>query len=56
MTEAQALSRDDALLVVDVQNDFCPGGSLEVPGGDAVIPVLNRWIADAREGRPQGRA
>lgn len=31
-----------ALLVVDVQNDFCPGGSLAVPGGDAVVPVINR--------------
>ncbi len=32
----------DALLVVDVQNDFCPGGALAVPGGDAVVPVINR--------------
>ncbi len=30
------------LLVVDVQNDFCPGGALAVPGGDAVVPVVNR--------------
>jgi nicotinamidase/pyrazinamidase len=30
-----------ALLVVDVQNDFCPGGSLAVPDGDAVVPVVN---------------
>jgi nicotinamidase/pyrazinamidase len=35
----------DALLVVDVQNDFLPGGSLAVAGGDEVIPVLNRAIA-----------
>ncbi len=35
----------DALIVVDVQNDFLPGGSLPVPHGDAVIPVLNRYIA-----------
>jgi nicotinamidase/pyrazinamidase len=34
----------DALLVVDVQNDFLPGGSLGVPDGDAVVPVLNRYI------------
>jgi nicotinamidase/pyrazinamidase len=33
-----------ALLVVDVQIDFCPGGSLAVPGGDAIIPVINRYI------------
>jgi nicotinamidase/pyrazinamidase len=32
----------DVLLVVDVQNDFCPGGALAVPQGDAVIPVLQR--------------
>jgi nicotinamidase/pyrazinamidase len=32
----------DLLLVVDVQNDFCPGGALAVPDGDAVIPVIHR--------------
>lgn len=31
-----------ALIVVDVQNDFCPGGSLAVPEGDKVIPVINK--------------
>jgi nicotinamidase/pyrazinamidase len=31
-----------ALLIVDVQNDFCPGGALPVPGGDEVVPVLRR--------------
>ncbi|HWG21166.1 MAG TPA: bifunctional nicotinamidase/pyrazinamidase [Terracidiphilus sp.] len=30
------------LLVTDVQNDFCPGGALAVPGGDKVIPVIHR--------------
>ncbi|MCC6207626.1 MAG: nicotinamidase [Gammaproteobacteria bacterium] len=34
----------DALIVVDVQNDFLPGGSLAVSLGDEVIPVLNRYI------------
>lgn len=34
------------LVVVDVQNDFCPGGALGVPGGDEVLPVLNAWIDD----------
>lgn len=34
----------DALVVVDVQNDFCPGGALAVPDGDAVVPVINRLI------------
>jgi nicotinamidase/pyrazinamidase len=31
-----------ALLIVDVQHDFCPGGALPVPGGSAVVPVINR--------------
>jgi nicotinamidase/pyrazinamidase len=33
-----------ALIVVDVQNDFCPGGALAVPEGDAVVPVINRLL------------
>lgn len=37
--------RSPALLVVDVQNDFCPGGALAVPHGDDVIRVLNRLAA-----------
>lgn len=39
------LTASDALIVVDVQNDFLPGGSLAVPHGDEVIAVLNRYIA-----------
>ena len=35
----------DLLLVVDVQNDFCPGGALAVADGDAVVPVINRLAA-----------
>jgi nicotinamidase/pyrazinamidase len=31
-----------ALLIVDIQNDFLPGGALAVPGGDEVIPAINR--------------
>lgn len=34
----------DALIVVDIQVDFCPGGRLPVPGGDGIIPVLNQYI------------
>ena len=34
----------DALLIIDVQNDFCPGGALPVTGGDRVVPALNRYI------------
>ena len=36
------INDQDALLVVDVQNDFCPDGALAVPDGDAVVPVINR--------------
>ncbi len=39
------LGPTDALVIVDVQNDFLPGGALAVPQGDEVIPVLNRYIA-----------
>jgi nicotinamidase/pyrazinamidase len=43
----------DGLLIVDVQNDFCPEGALAVPEGDEVIAVLNEWISDAiRENVP----
>ena len=50
--QASDLSTDDlrvgdALLVVDVQNDFMPGGALPVPEGDEVVPVLNQWIEAA---------
>jgi nicotinamidase/pyrazinamidase len=33
-----------ALLIVDVQNDFCPGGALGVQNGDRIVPILNRYI------------
>jgi nicotinamidase/pyrazinamidase len=35
----------DALIVVDMQNDFLPGGSLAVAGGNEIIPQLNRYLA-----------
>jgi len=34
----------DALVVVDVQNDFCPGGALPVSGGDEIVPVINALV------------
>jgi len=37
-----AIRPGDLLLVIDVQNDFCPGGALAVADGDAVVPVINR--------------
>jgi len=36
-----------ALIVIDLQNDFCPGGALAVAGGDEIVPLVNRLIADA---------
>lgn len=33
-----------ALLIIDVQNDFCPGGALEVPEGDKVVPIINSLL------------
>lgn len=43
----------DALLLIDVQNDFLPGGSLAVPQGDEILPLLNRLINSfARRGLP----
>jgi nicotinamidase/pyrazinamidase len=42
MDTATRISGDDLLLVIDVQNDFCAGGALAVPDGDAVVPVINR--------------
>lgn len=40
--------RDAALVVVDVQKDFCPGGALPVPRGDEIIPIVNQLIITAR--------
>ena len=34
----------DALIIVDMQNDFCPGGALGVKNGDEIVPILNRYI------------
>lgn len=43
------MERDSALLIVDVQNDFCPGGALGVPDGDRVVEPLNRAAERFRE-------
>lgn len=47
-TPNELLQSGDALLVVDVQNDFCPGGALAVDEGDRVVPLLNDWIGAAQ--------
>jgi nicotinamidase/pyrazinamidase len=41
MTALFGIRDSDVLLVVDIQNDFCPGGRLSVPHGDEVVPVVN---------------
>lgn len=49
MEPVTSLESGDALLVVDVQRDFCPGGALAVEEGHQVVPVLNTWIRAAVE-------
>ncbi|MCW4038902.1 MAG: nicotinamidase [Candidatus Bathyarchaeota archaeon] len=39
-----AIDEKSALILIDVQRDFCPGGSLPVPEGEDVIPLLNQYI------------
>jgi len=41
MTETFTTGDREVLLIVDIQNDFCPGGSLSVPRGDEVVPLIN---------------
>ena len=38
------MNSDDCLIIIDVQNDFCPGGALAVPEGDAVVTVINSLV------------
>ena len=42
MNDAIDICDQDVLLVVDIQNDFCPGGSLAVPRGDEIVSLVNR--------------
>jgi nicotinamidase/pyrazinamidase len=53
MSKDLNITPDDALLIVDVQNDFCPGGALPIKEGDQIIAVINAWIKDfADHGSP----
>ena len=47
MTQGRSISDSDALLVVDVQSDFCPNGALAVPRGHEVVPLINRKAIQA---------
>jgi len=56
---SEVLQRGDALLIVDVQVDFCPGGALPIEEGDAVVPVPGALCLGPRRvvvGRPEARA
>jgi nicotinamidase/pyrazinamidase len=46
-TEAMRLKTGDALIVLDVQRDFCAGGALEVADADKIVPVVNGLIKEA---------
>ena len=58
------MTRDDRdiLIIVDVQNDFCPGGALAVPHGDQIVPAVNRLAAEfahvvlTQDWHPRGHA
>jgi nicotinamidase/pyrazinamidase len=44
MSASIAIDGQDALLVIDMQKDFLPGGALGVPEGDAIVPIINRLV------------
>jgi nicotinamidase/pyrazinamidase len=48
MSQEFVTAEHDVLLVVDIQNDFCPDGALAVPRGDEVVPVVNRLARQFR--------
>ena len=48
MSRIEEPGENDVLLVVDLQNDFCPGGALAVPHGDEVVPIVNRLARRVR--------
>ena len=58
----QIRTRDDLLLIIDVQNDFCPGGALAVADGDATVAVINRLsqrfghVAVTQDWHPSGHS
>jgi nicotinamidase/pyrazinamidase len=59
---AHRIAANDVLLVVDVQNDFCPGGSLAVPAGGEVVPLINglaqrfRHVILTQDWHPRGHS
>jgi nicotinamidase/pyrazinamidase len=47
MRTEKGMHMSHALIVIDLQNDFCPGGALAVPEGDLIVPGVNRLMAEA---------
>ncbi|WP_434580683.1 bifunctional nicotinamidase/pyrazinamidase [Pseudomonas sp. Z5-35] len=62
MPTTDSKSTHTALLVIDIQNDFIPGGQLAVPGGDEIVPLVNqlartfRHVVCAQDWHPAGHA
>jgi nicotinamidase/pyrazinamidase len=60
MTRSIGIGDRDVLIVVDIQNDFCPGGALAVPGGHEIVPLINglarrfRHVVLAQDWHPPG--
>lgn len=49
----ELMQKGNALLIVDVQRDFCPGGALTIENADRILPVLKHWIQQTHhKGRP----
>ncbi|NGZ04391.1 MAG: nicotinamidase, partial [Nitrospira sp. WS238] len=44
MVRKISLTPHDALLLIDIQNDFLPGGALEIRGGEEILPILEDYI------------
>ncbi len=44
MSPIMTIDADDVLLIIDIQNDFVRGGALAVPGGDSIVPIVNRLV------------
>ncbi len=51
MIEKLDFDKNSALIIVDVQNDFCPNGDLPVPEGERVVPLINAYVEQALESR-----
>lgn len=49
MTIDTQMKTGDALLIIDPQNDFCPGGALAIEEGDKIMPIINNWIHKASD-------